>query len=131
MKFAAIMCLFDWLGENRCIMSEWEMSDEMLDLVAQQFRVLSDPMRLKVLRCLQGGESTVGALVEFTGSSQPNISKHLTVLRNAGLVSRRQEGNQALFSIAAPFVFDLCETVCNGIVEELEAKRAAFGVISK
>lgn len=112
-------------------MGELDISDEMLDLVAQRFRVLSDPMRLKILRCLQEGESTVGSLVELTGSSQPNISKHLTVLRNAGLVARRQDGNQALFSIAAPFVFELCETVCNGIVEELEAKRVAFGVSTK
>lgn len=109
-------------------MSELDLSDDMLDLVAQRFRVLSDPMRLKILRHLQSGESSVGGIVEVTESSQPNVSKHLTVLRNAGLVSRRQEGNLALFSIAAPFVFDLCETVCNGIVEELEAKREAFGV---
>lgn len=109
-------------------MSEIDLTDEMLELVAQRFRVLSDPMRLKILRCLQEGEHTVNQLVDRTQSSQPNISKHLTVLRNAGLVARRQEGNQAKFSIAAPFVFDLCETVCNGIVEELEAKRVAFGV---
>lgn len=107
-------------------MSELDLSDDMLDIVAQRFRVLSDPMRLKILRHLQSGESSVGNIVEVTESSQPNVSKHLTVLRNAGLVSRRQEGNLALFSIAAPFVFDLCETVCNGIVEELDAKREAF-----
>lgn len=112
-------------------MTELELTDEMLEMVAQRFRVLSDPMRLRLLRCLQGGELTVGQLVEQTGSSQPNVSKHLTVLRNAGLVSRRQEGNQAVFSIAAPFVFELCETVCNGIVAELDAKRAVLGVINK
>ncbi len=112
-------------------MAELELSDEMLEMVAQRFRVLSDPMRLKLLRCLQEGEFTVGQLVEQTGSSQPNVSKHLTVLRNTGLVARRQEGNQAVFSIAAPFVFELCETVCNGIVAELDAKRAALGVVDK
>lgn len=107
-------------------MADLELSDEMLEMVAQRFRVLSDPMRLKLLRCLQVGDRTVGQLVEETSSSQPNISKHLTVLRNAGLVARRQEGNQAIFSIAAPFVFELCETVCDGIVAELDAKRAAL-----
>ncbi|MDX1695328.1 MAG: metalloregulator ArsR/SmtB family transcription factor [Ketobacteraceae bacterium] len=112
-------------------MAELELSDDMLEMVAQRFRVLSDPMRLKVLRCLQQGERTVGQLVDETGSSQPNISKHLTVLRNAGLVARRQEGNQAKFSIAAPFVFELCEIVCDGIVAELDAKRAALGVADR
>lgn len=111
-------------------MADKELTDEMLELVAQQFRVLSDPMRLKILRCLQSGERTVGTLVDEIGSSQPNISKHLTVLRNAGLVVRRQEGNQAIFSISAPFVFELCETVCDGIVAELEAKRVAFGAVN-
>lgn len=107
-------------------MADLELSDDMLEMVAQRFRVLSDPMRLKLLRCLQAGDRTVGQLVEETSSSQPNISKHLTVLRNADLVARRQEGNQAIFSIAAPFVFELCETVCDGIVAELDAKRAAL-----
>ncbi|MCG8317328.1 MAG: metalloregulator ArsR/SmtB family transcription factor [Pseudomonadales bacterium] len=110
-------------------MSSIDLSDDMLALVAQQFRVLSDPMRLKILRCLQDGEHTVGQLVDKISSSQPNVSKHLTVLRNAGLVSRRQEGNLAIFAIAAPFVFQLCEIVCSGIVAELEAKRVAFGVV--
>lgn len=111
-------------------MSDLELTDDMLELVAQRFRVLADPVRLKILRCLQSGERTVGSLVEELCSSQPNVSKHLAVLRQAGLVSRRQEGNQAIFSIAAPFVFELCETVCNGIVEELDAKREALGVIN-
>lgn len=109
-------------------MSNIELSDEILSLVAQQFRVLSDPMRLKILRCLQEGEHSVSQLVDETQSSQPNISKHLTVLRNAGLVSRKQEGNMAIFSLAAPFVFDLCNIVCQSMVEELQAKKETLGV---
>ena len=109
-------------------MSNISLSNEVLDLIAQQFRVLSDPMRLKVLRCLQEGEHTVSQLVLITESSQPNISKHLTVLGNAGFVSRRQEGNLAIFSLSAPFVFDLCDIVCNSMVEELEAKKEKLGL---
>ncbi|TPD54706.1 MAG: ArsR family transcriptional regulator, partial [Thalassolituus maritimus] len=53
------------------------MSDEMLELIAQRFRLLSDPMRLKILHQLQSGEKSVTELVENTGASQPNVSKHL------------------------------------------------------
>lgn len=102
------------------------MSEQQLELVAQRFRVLSDPMRLRVLHHLQTGEMSVGALVEATGASQPNISKHLSILRGAGLVTRRQEGNLAYFAVGAAFVFELCDIVCNGIREEFEDLKASF-----
>jgi len=102
------------------------MSDEQLDVISQRFRVLSDPMRLKILHNLRGGELTVGSLVERIGASQPNVSKHLSILKGAGLVIRRQEGNLAYFSIGAPFVFQLCDIVCEGIRKEFEQKQSTF-----
>ena len=102
------------------------MSDEQLDVISQRFRVLSDPMRLKILHNLRGGELTVGSLVERIGASQPNVSKHLSILRGAGLVNRRQDGNLAYFSIGAPFVFQLCDIVCEGIRKEFEQKQSTF-----
>lgn len=107
-------------------MSEVVMSDEQLEVVSQRFRVLSDAMRLKILHNLRDGELSVSDLVAATGASQPNVSKHLSILRSAGLVKRRQEGNQAYFSIGAPFVFDLCNIVCDGIRKEFEQKQSAF-----
>ena len=107
-------------------MSDQIMSDEQLDVISQRFRVLSDPMRLKILHNLRGGELTVGSLVERTGASQPNVSKHLSILRGAGLVNRRQDGNLAYFSIGAPFVFQLCDIVCEGIRKEFEQKQSTF-----
>lgn len=103
------------------------MSDEMLELIAQRFRLLSDPMRLKILHQLQAGEKSVTELVENTGASQPNVSKHLSTLRTHGLVKRRQEGNMAYFSIAAPFVFDVCNIVCDGMKSEWEQRSTLLG----
>lgn len=103
------------------------MSDEMLELIAQRFRLLSDPMRLKILHQLQSGEKSVTELVENTGASQPNVSKHLSTLRTHGLVKRRQEGNMAFFSIAAPFIFDVCNTVCDSMKSEWEQRSSLLG----
>lgn len=106
------------------------MSDEMLELIAQRFRLLSDPMRLRILHQLQNGEKSVTELVEATGASQPNVSKHLSTLRTHGLVRRRQEGNMAYFTIGAPFIFDVCGTVCDSMKDELEQKTSLLGQIS-
>lgn len=103
-----------------------QLSSEALEQIALRFKLLSDPMRLKILHALQDGERSVNQLVEITGSSQPNISKHLNILRTTGMVKRRQESNQAFFSISAPFIFDLCDIVCNGIAEELEHLKSNF-----
>jgi len=105
-----------------------QLSEEMLELIAQRFRLLSDPMRLKILHQLQDGEKSVTQLVEATGASQPNVSKHLSTLKTHGIVRRRQDGNMAYFSIGAPFVFDLCASVCSGMRKEWEEKQDALGV---
>ncbi len=85
---------------------------ETLEYIASQFRALGEPLRLQLLHALQDGEKSVGELVEVTGSSQPNVSRHLAVLRQRGLVTRRAAGTLAYFAIAAPYVFDLCDAVC-------------------
>lgn len=107
-----------------------EMSDEMLELIAQRLRLLSDPMRLKILHQLQKGERSVTELVEMTSASQPNVSKHLSSLRTHGLVRRRQEGNMAYFSISDPFVFDICATVCSSMRIESEEKSSLLSQLN-
>lgn len=102
------------------------MSDTALELVALRFRALSEPMRLKLLNLLMQGEHTVGQLVEATGSGQANVSKHLAVLRDSGMVGMRKEGLSTWCRIADPVVFDLCEMMCCRLREEMEAKARAF-----
>lgn len=106
------------------------MSDEMLELIAQRFRLLADPMRLKILHQLQESEKSVTELVQATGASQPNVSKHLSTLRSHGMVKRRQDGNMAFFSISAPFIFDVCNTVCNSMKTEWEQKQNLLGSLN-
>ena len=86
-----------------------DMTPEMLELVAQRFRLLADPMRLRILHELQQGELSVGELVARTEASQPNVSKHLASLRAQQMVVRRQEGNMAFFSICLLYTSDAAD----------------------
>ena len=100
------------------------LPDPLVDLVAGRFRVLAEPMRIKLLDRLRDGDATVGELQGALGASQQNISKHLGVLLNAGMVARSKRGTASVYSIADPGVFELCDQVCGGIrrqVSELDA----------
>lgn len=107
-------------------MTHKKMTDATFDEIAQRFRALSDPMRLKILYKLGSEELTVTGIVERTGGSQPNISKHLSTLLSHGLVHRRPEGTSAFYSVTDLSIFDLCDQVCGGIDRDLVARRRAF-----
>jgi DNA-binding transcriptional ArsR family regulator len=104
------------------------LTDEALELVAARFRCLAEPMRLKILRVLQDGERTVGQLVQQLEANQANVSKHLKVLMEAGMVSRRSEGTSAHYAISDPMILELCHTVCNGLAEKLMTQAEGFGL---
>jgi ArsR family transcriptional regulator len=89
------------------------MSEEGLRLIARKFKVLAEPMRLRILHSIQPGELTVTEIIQQTGASQANISKHLGVLARAEMVSRRKEGLKAYYRISDPVIFELCDLVCN------------------
>ena len=95
------------------------LPDDLAELVAQRFRVIGEPMRIKLLDQLREGERSVGNLVEVLGATQQNVSKHLGVLHQAGIVSRRKDGNRVIYAIADDSVFALCETVCGGLARQV------------
>lgn len=94
---------------------------DAVELVATRFRVLGEPIRIRILEELQSGEKSVGEIVAAVGSTQPNVSKHLRILMEAGLVGRRQAGTIVFCSVADPVVFDLCDAVCRSIQARLAA----------
>ena len=98
----------------------------LVELIAERFRVLGEPMRIRLLEAIREGEATVSELQEATGASQQNVSKHLGVLLRAGIVERRKEGNFSLYSIADPVVCSLCEEVCGGLRREVESSTACW-----
>lgn len=102
-------------------------SDEALDLIAQRFKVLAEPMRLRILNVLREGEKTVSELVEETAAGQANVSKHLGLLHRYGMVGRRKEGLNVYYRITDPGIFQLCDLVCTSMEAELEAQRGVLG----
>ncbi|HVN89137.1 MAG TPA: metalloregulator ArsR/SmtB family transcription factor [Candidatus Binataceae bacterium] len=99
---------------------------EAVEMVAARFRAMGEPMRLQILQQLESGESSVSALAENLGATQPNVSKHLKVLQDAGLLSRRQQGNSVYYAIADPLVLELCDMICSRLHDRLEAQVGAL-----
>lgn len=95
------------------------LPDPVVDLIARRFRVLAEPMRIRILDRLRDGEATVNDLTEALETSQQNVSKHLGVLHDAGVVRRRKDANHVRYSIADEGVLALCEQVCGGLQRQL------------
>jgi DNA-binding transcriptional ArsR family regulator len=103
------------------------LSDEIVELIARRFRVLGDPTRIKILDRLREEEASVQELCAVLGSTQQNISKHLGVLTDAGILARRKDGNFARYRVVDEGVFRLCEDVCGALERQLESLREALG----
>lgn len=102
------------------------MSDEVLELVATRFRALGDPSRLRLLNILMRGEHSVQELVDASGLTQTNVSRHLALLRREGVVARQREGNRAFYSILDPNIEKLCRVVCGGLSDRLAGELDAL-----
>ena len=89
-----------------------KLTSEGLDRVAGKFKALADPTRLAIIHALMEGEKSVSAVVEATGASQPNVSRHLGVLLKAGLIGRRKAWPHSMYSIVDPSVTAMCEAMC-------------------
>ncbi len=98
-----------------------------IELIAQRFRAMGEPMRLRILMALREGERSVTELVEQQETSQANISKHLQVLTACGLLTRRKQGLNVLYTIADPGIFTMCDTVCGSIKKHLDTQAKLLG----
>jgi DNA-binding transcriptional ArsR family regulator len=107
------------------------LPDPLVELIARRFRVLGEPMRIRLLDRLRQGEATVLELAGAVGASQQNVSEHLQVLLEAGIVARRKDGNHGYYSIADATVFALCEDVCGSLERQLAELNALVGGASR
>ncbi len=96
------------------------LTPEMLELIAERFKVLSELTRLKLIVALKSGEKNVTKLVQATGATQANVSCQLRTLTNSGILSRRKSGLKVYYTIADPAIFELCEHVCGSLKERFQ-----------
>ncbi|NOZ78936.1 MAG: winged helix-turn-helix transcriptional regulator [Acidobacteria bacterium] len=96
------------------------MADELFLKIADVLKAIADPTRLKILHCIQYGERCVSDILEVVGGSQANISKHLSVLKRAGLVACRREGLNVYYRIIDDGVFTICRNVCDSLELRLD-----------
>lgn len=104
------------------------LPEEALQQVAAYFQALSEPTRLQILNILRQGERSVGDLAQHCGHSSANISRHLSLLTQHGLVARESRGNSVYYSIADASVYALCDLVCGSIARQFERKASASAV---
>jgi DNA-binding transcriptional ArsR family regulator len=92
-------------------------------LIARRLRVIAEPTRIKILDRLRATEATVQELTEAVGSTQQNVSKHLGVLADAGIVARRRDGSFTRYRVVDEGVYRLCEEVCGSVERQLDSLR--------
>ena len=100
-----------------------EMTPATIQAVARYFHVLSDPTRLTILNELRQSERNVGELAQICGYTAANISRHLSLLAQQGVVSRTSQGNSVYYRIADAAVYELCDVVCGNIVTHLQKQQ--------
>lgn len=103
-----------------------DYTPQLLELIAGRFKILAEPMRLRILSALRSGEKTVTELVDETGAGQANVSKHLGLLHRNRLVERRKDGLNVFYSITDEGIFRLCDLVCGSLEREVEERRQAL-----
>jgi ArsR family transcriptional regulator len=103
-------------------------SEEVFEKAAEVFRVMSAPMRLRIISALCNGEKNVGELLSEIDTTQPNMSQHLNTLYQAGVLGKRREGVQIYYRIINDRVVTLCRAVCVQVASEADVKNGvSFG----
>jgi DNA-binding transcriptional ArsR family regulator len=111
-----------------------DLPKEALEKVASYFQALSEPTRLSLLNLLRDGERNVGELAQLTGFTPANVSRHLALLTQHGLVARESRGTSAYYRIADASVYQLCDLVCGNLARHFDraaSERSLFGVVPR
>jgi DNA-binding transcriptional ArsR family regulator len=107
------------------------LPDDLAELIARRFRAIGEPMRIRLLDQLRDGEATVGELSDALAASQQNVSKHLAVLADVGILGRRKEGNHVYYRVVDEGVFALCEEVCGSVQAHLRSLHELVSGVSQ
>ena len=100
------------------------LPEELVELISRRFRLLAEPTRIRLLDRLRDGEATVQELADELETTQQNVSKHLAMLADAGILGRRKERTSVHYRIVDDGVLDLCEEVCGSLEGQLRSLAA-------
>ena len=103
------------------------LSDALVEQIAQRFRILGDPTRIKILDRLRDGQASAAELIELLATSQQNVSKHLAILSGAGIVGRSKSDGVTHYRIVDESVMAMCEHVCGALARQVEQLSEALG----
>lgn len=104
------------------------LTPEALSMIAHRFRILSEPLRLRLINLVREREMSVTELTTELRTSQPNVSKHLKILSDSGILRREQRGNAVYYSMADRSIFTLCDVVCDSLGERLKEQASLFAI---
>lgn len=116
-------------GMDECSISK--LTPEALSLMADFFKVLSEVSRLQIVCSLKTGAKNVTEIIAETGLGQANVSKHLKMLTQAGVVAREQRGVCVYYRISNPFLFELCDLVCDALTMQVEQQSQQLQQLSQ
>ena len=111
-------------------MAKKALDDRALQHIATYFRALSEPLRLKILNALREREHNVGELTELCECTQANVSKHLSLLAQAGIVERETRGTSVYYHIADARIYEICDLVCGQLAEHFADQAALHAGVS-
>ena len=95
--------------------------DEVFESVARYFALLAEPMRLRILHAICNDERSVSSIVAATGATQTNVSHHLALMHQTGVVARRRDGSVVCYRLLDPEFAQICRTMCVRIAGRIEA----------
>jgi DNA-binding transcriptional ArsR family regulator len=111
--------------------SDQEDLNRLYAMVSEYFGLFSEPMRLQILHAVCDTERNVSEVLNVVGGTQTNVSRHLSAMHKAGVLSRRKEGTQVYYRIADQNAVELCRTVCVQLAARMDESRVKPRAVRK
>jgi len=103
-------------------------NDDLFLRISQIYKVLADPTRLKILYNLKDGPKNVSELVEILNIKQASVSKHLSILKNSGVLKAKREKNNVYYSLSDNKITSICDMICSYIKDKLKKEEKLLGL---
>ena len=100
-----------------------KQTKKLYELKAEVIRAIAHPIRLQIVDYLADGEQCVCDIARHVGAERSNVSRHLAVMLNAGIVDCRKDGLRVIYSLRTPCVANFLDCVTNVLREQLEAQK--------